>query len=153
MKWGQLAIGSPWHLRFCWIFSMNLVTKIFMIERIIGTCNIQVGTRGLAKHRLMTESLNWPLFKFQLFSESVEIRGYTFYNTPSCVTPQRIGSTVQKAVSGSGNTLIFDKFLNDFHWIHWILWQKLYKKRSLYVESATACVRDRDYTTVPPRHR
>ena len=44
-------------------------------------------------------------------------------------------------------------FLNVFHWIQRIQWQKIYNiKRTRTCHPATSCVRDQHATTAPPRH-
>ena len=44
-------------------------------------------------------------------------------------------------------------FLNVFHWIQQIQWQKIYDiKRTRTCHPATSCVRDQNASTVPARH-
>ena len=56
---------------------------------------------------------------------------------------------------GFRNTFInlLEFFLNVFHWIRWIQWQKIYDiKRTRTCHPVTSCVRDQDATTLPARH-
>ena len=47
----------------------------------------------------------------------------------------------------------FEFFLNVFHWIQRIQWQKIYDiRRTRTSHTATSCVRDQDATTAPARH-